>query len=63
MWAKLGETVRPRGSANEDWYTRMGYVKWKQEPRYEETLADGSKFLLVCVFMRKEVSSKGSVEV
>ncbi|KAH7153475.1 hypothetical protein EDB81DRAFT_791468 [Dactylonectria macrodidyma] len=44
-----------RGTSQEDWYARMGYVKWKEEPGYWTTLVDGSKILLDEVSMRKRL--------
>lgn len=52
----LVQTLPPKGRSVEDWYTRMGYVKWKEEPRYPEKLADGSDVVLVASFLKKEFS-------
>lgn len=46
----------PKGRVNEAWYVRMGFVKWKEEPRYEVEGPggkDGEKF--VASFLRKEI--------
>ncbi|KAH7120268.1 hypothetical protein B0J13DRAFT_457336 [Dactylonectria estremocensis] len=44
-----------KGTSQEDWYARMGYVKWKEEPGYWTTLVDGTKILLDEVSMRKRL--------
>ena len=37
----------------EDWYSRMGYVKWKEEPCTEGVGRDGDAYTLVEAFMKK----------
>lgn len=50
-----GKPAPPRGSSNEDWYKRMGYVKWKDEPRYEVPDKYGpDKY--IAAFMRKRIA-------
>ncbi|KAK4202928.1 hypothetical protein QBC40DRAFT_34337 [Triangularia verruculosa] len=56
VWAKFGQQSPKKGSSNEDWYARMGYVKWKHQPMYDEQCLDGTKVKLVAVFMRKNLS-------
>ncbi|KAK4188934.1 hypothetical protein QBC35DRAFT_495143 [Podospora australis] len=56
IYARMGAEPRPRGSSAEDWYARMGYVKWKEQPQYPETLLDGTKIMMVSSFMRKELA-------
>jgi GNAT superfamily N-acetyltransferase len=53
--ASLGIETPVKGSSNEDWYTRMGYVKWKEEPAYPVSL-DGSEILLIAAYLRKELA-------
>jgi GNAT superfamily N-acetyltransferase len=53
IWERLGENPRDRGTSNEDWYVRMGYVKWKEEPRYIEQTLDGAEIKLLASFLRK----------
>lgn len=50
-----GMAAPERGRANEDWYVRMGFVKWKEEPRYDAEVPgrEGEKF--VASFLRKEI--------
>lgn len=56
IWERLGRRDAPvKGSTSEAWYERMGYVKWKDEPRIQQTLKDGEKVKLVASFLRKEV--------
>ena len=36
IWERLGRKEAPaKGSTSEAWYERMGYVKWKDEPRIQ----------------------------
>lgn len=37
----------------EEWYEKLGYVRWKTEPRYPERTIDGRDILKVASFMRK----------
>ncbi|KAK4221677.1 hypothetical protein QBC38DRAFT_491623 [Podospora fimiseda] len=53
IWKKMGEEPPKKGTGNEDWYLRMGYMKWKEEPKYLEKLNDGSEVLLLASFLRK----------
>jgi ribosomal protein S18 acetylase RimI-like enzyme len=43
-----------KGRSNEDWYARMGFVKWKEEPAYAIEL-DGNRSMLIAAWMRKEL--------
>ncbi len=52
---KLDEPPRVKGSSNEDWYQRMGYTKWKEEPRYEHRTPGGVDIKFLAAFMRKEL--------
>ena len=60
IWDKLGCAPLARGSSTEDWYARMGYVKWKEEPRYPDKLPDGTPFSFLASFLRKDVSRKSA---
>ncbi|KAL5335219.1 hypothetical protein BJX70DRAFT_375816 [Aspergillus crustosus] len=40
---------------NQEWYEKQGYVAWKEEPRYEDTLPDKTKVVWDATFMRKRV--------
>lgn len=48
-----GSDPRPRGTSNEDWYARMGYVKWKEVPTYECLRPDRK---LLAVYMKKIIA-------
>lgn len=50
-----GRAAPPKGGSNEDWYERMGYVKWKDEPHYAVSAEDGSD-KYVAAFMRKRIA-------
>lgn len=50
-----GTPPPPRGRSIEDWYARMGYVRWKDEPRYA-TRYGAEQDRLVAVFMRKQIA-------
>ncbi|KAL4961046.1 uncharacterized protein BDV14DRAFT_133902 [Aspergillus stella-maris] len=39
---------------NQEWYERQGYVAWKEEPRYEDTLPDKSAIVFNAAFLRKK---------
>ncbi|KAL4787018.1 hypothetical protein BJX76DRAFT_51848 [Aspergillus varians] len=41
---------------NQEWYEKQGYVAWKEEPRYEHTMPDKTKFVFCATFMRKRVN-------
>ncbi|KAL4867785.1 hypothetical protein BDV12DRAFT_112513 [Aspergillus spectabilis] len=41
---------------NQEWYEKQGYVAWKEEPRYEDTLPDKTKIVWDATFMRKRVA-------
>ncbi|KAL4940201.1 hypothetical protein BDV06DRAFT_24394 [Aspergillus oleicola] len=43
---------------NQEWYERQGYVAWKEEPRYEDTLPDKSVFVFNAAFLRKKANIK-----
>ena len=47
----------PKGRSNEDWYVRMGYVKWKEEPRYPVRDAEGreEEVKLLASFLKKRL--------
>lgn len=55
MWERWGSKRPPKGTSNEDWYTRRGYVKWKEAPKYEHTMVNGEETKLVAVYLRKEL--------
>ncbi|OJK03983.1 hypothetical protein ASPACDRAFT_112214 [Aspergillus aculeatus ATCC 16872] len=38
-----------------EWYERMGYVRWKTEPRYTDWTPEGEEVVLEADFMRKLV--------
>ena len=50
----LGIEVPVKGSSNEDWYARMGYVKYGEQPMLPVTL-DGVDILLNAVLLKKEL--------
>jgi GNAT superfamily N-acetyltransferase len=52
--AGLGLEMPAKGTSNENWYAKMGYVKWKEEPSYPVT-ADGKDILLIAASLRKEL--------
>ncbi|OJJ42454.1 hypothetical protein ASPZODRAFT_147291 [Penicilliopsis zonata CBS 506.65] len=51
VWEKV-VLDRPAFSSQE-WYESMGYVGWKEEPRYRTETLEGGEVLLSAVFMRK----------
>ncbi|KAK4658266.1 hypothetical protein QC762_100520 [Podospora pseudocomata] len=53
VWARFGQQAPKKGSSTEDWYARMGYVKWKSQPMFDEQFLDGTKIKLVAAFLRK----------
>jgi GNAT superfamily N-acetyltransferase len=57
MWARWGLKTPEKGaSSNEEWYARMGYVKWKEDWRYVVKLLDGTEAKMLAVFMKKQLS-------
>jgi GNAT superfamily N-acetyltransferase len=55
MWKGHGRDAPVRGTSNEAWYERMGYVKWKSEPRYQQRTEAGEPALLIASFLRKKL--------
>jgi GNAT superfamily N-acetyltransferase len=56
MWKRLGRKDAPtRGSSKEAWYERMGYVKWKSEPRYQQRTEAGEPEMMIASFLRKKL--------
>lgn len=53
--AGLDIEMPAKGSGNEDWYARMGYVTWKEQPMYPVML-DGKEILLIAALMTKELA-------
>lgn len=54
-YAKRGMEAPKKGTSIADWYSRRGYVLWKEEPRYKDTFLDGGEFMLIAAFMRKTI--------
>ncbi|KAF2100808.1 hypothetical protein NA57DRAFT_74405 [Rhizodiscina lignyota] len=50
--SSLNIEMPEKGTSNEDWYARMGYVKEREDPMYPVTL-DGEKILLIAASLRK----------
>ncbi|KAG6358926.1 hypothetical protein INS49_012446 [Diaporthe citri] len=50
-----GVEPNPKGATNEEWYGRMGYVTYKEEPTYPEGESRPSGKLLLASFMKKEI--------
>lgn len=50
-----GRPAPARGLSNEDWYARMGYVKWKDQPHYHVRL-NSSTDKYFAAFMRKQIA-------
>jgi GNAT superfamily N-acetyltransferase len=50
----LGIEMPAKGTTNEDWYARMGYVKRREDPMYPVVL-DGKKILLIAVSLEKDL--------
>lgn len=50
-----GIEANPRGASNEDWYARMGYVKYREEPVYPGSDPSAKGDLLWASFLRKEI--------
>jgi GNAT superfamily N-acetyltransferase len=55
VYARRGLKAPPKGKSMEDWYARMGYVKWKEAPRYPDRREDGTEVKLIAVFMKKTI--------
>jgi GNAT superfamily N-acetyltransferase len=55
FYKRRGMETPAKGSSNEDWYIRQGYVKFKEEPRYRTQLLDGTEVHLLFAFLRKEL--------
>ncbi|RAO64545.1 uncharacterized protein BHQ10_000557 [Talaromyces amestolkiae] len=53
LWKRCGFNV-PKFS-NEIWYEKLGYVYWKEEPRYDAVALDGSPSHIIASFMRKKL--------
>ncbi|EEA27371.1 conserved hypothetical protein [Talaromyces marneffei ATCC 18224] len=53
IWKKCGLDVPP--FSNEIWYEKLGYVYWKEEPRYSAVGLDGSPLHIIASFMRKKL--------
>lgn len=50
-----GVEPNPKGATNEEWYGRMGYVTYKEEPAYPEREGRPNGKLLLASFMKKEI--------
>lgn len=53
MWKQLG--LEPPQFSAQVWYEKLGYVLWKEEPRYPEKTLDGDDLNLIASFMRKRL--------
>ena len=53
LWERCGLDVPP--FSNETWYEKLGYVYWKEEPRYKAVALDGSPLHIIASFMRKKL--------
>jgi GNAT superfamily N-acetyltransferase len=53
VWQFL-DLVKPLFSV-EEWYERLGYVRWKAEPRYPYTTKDGRQIFMTAAFLRKSL--------
>lgn len=58
IWERLG--ISPPSFSIQEWYEKLGYVSWKEEPLYEEKALDGQVIKLWEAFMRKEVQPRSS---
>lgn len=56
MWMRIGMT--PPSFSVQEWYEKLGYVSWKEEPLYEEKALNGEVIKLWEAFMRKEMAVK-----
>lgn len=52
--SSIGIELPAKGSSNEDWYVRQGYVVYGEMPMLPAEL-DGKKFLLVASLLRKDL--------
>lgn len=52
--ASIGIELPRKGTSNEDWYVRQGYVVYGEEPMYPASL-DGRDFLLVASLLHKDL--------
>ncbi len=50
---RMGTELPAKGTSNEDWYARMGYVKWKEMELYEVMMEDATEFKFAASFMWK----------
>lgn len=50
-----GEKPKPMGATNEEWYVRLGYVTYKEEPAYPEREGRPNGKLLLASFMKKDI--------
>lgn len=53
IWKRCGLDVPPFD--NQSWYEKLGYVYWKEEPRYNAVALDGSHIHIIASFMRKKL--------
>jgi hypothetical protein len=53
IWKRAGLDVPP--FSNETWYEKLGYVYWKEEPRYNAVALDGSPLHVIASFLRKKL--------
>jgi hypothetical protein len=51
VWEKLGKS--PPSFSIKEWYEKLGYVSWKEEPLYEDIALDGQVVKLWEAFMRR----------
>lgn len=52
IWELLDGHKKPK-FCMEEWYERLGYVRFKEAPRYPEVLRDGSSVMITSAFLRK----------
>lgn len=55
-YSRMNIELPAKGTSNEDWYGRMGYVKWKEVPLYSVVLEDGSEFKFAASYMWKPLA-------
>ncbi|KFY15864.1 hypothetical protein V492_01711 [Pseudogymnoascus sp. VKM F-4246] len=60
VWERLGKS--PPSFSIKEWYEKLGYISWKEEPLYEEVALDGQVVKIWEAFMRKEVQATSSSE-
>lgn len=53
VWKQFG--IEPPPFSNVDWYQKLGYVGWKEEPRYHTQTLHGTYIDLIALFMRKRL--------